>query len=1436
MENKTSDINAGLASGDPHAPVKSELTDERLGHETPETKQDPTPCVIVKEEDAFEEKSGVELPPFGVDIPYPESNQETQGEVLNNAAAVQKVAVASGIVGVNPQMPSQYPPGIVPSNLEGAGASWRAHVSRDERAQQIAVLYNLLKQKYAKNLDSKMKDQFVILAQRVENAWFHKAEGKVCWYIAEKRQTEMSDECTVTIHGMPVQDQYLSKSALIENFSKIKRPVKRSRDESSSSQHTRPVSEQPQLVTTVPMMNPSVVSGHPPATGQYGMQQIPGNSGLYVFQNQVEQQNMYPPRPYRGAHPQENVYHMGVGIPNQYQMPISNPGVPQNTGLHHSTVYSSLPATNTSQQLVGQYMSNGAPVLLRGSSNTAVTQAPQPLGLTSSNNGMNLTSQNLYIPQQRTEQQMIPVQTNRISQMIPVESEKGSEYTQKGLDDILNTSGGQSSQDPEVRKAQIIKQQRWLLFLRHCAKCTLPPGECQYKDTCALAKELWSHLITCKDENCKYPRCHPSRTLLQHHQRCRSSKCPVCAPVKRFVTAQREAIRAKKLAESGLTEQQQQYQLQQMRIRRAQLAERNSIRAQYGSTNDLSNPVIDTERRAQLLSNDNMGTSLTEYFTVEELEKHIAMLTLSEAVNKQPAASKKSSSSALDGMMPLVEEESQCKLCNHNRLLFEPQALYCYCCGIKIKRNQSYYASPPSCDVRATWCHSCHANAGKNLMLDSFTIAKQDLEKKKNDIVSEEPWVQCDICESWVHQICGLFNKGNNDDSRGFICPECLLSALKTGKRKVPDTRPQAMLTAKELPKSRLSDVLEERLNSALQQEKAMRAKERGVDVSQVEDYPELIVRVVNNVEKKVEVTARFAKEFCTNGRADAYLYKQKVIVVFQNIDGVDMCLYCLYVQEYGDNCPAPNNRTVYLSYLDSVKYFRPESVAASGMGVAMRTYIYHEVLIGYLEDVKRRGFCAMYIWACPPLAGDDYIFYCHPGRQKVPRSDRLREWYLTMLRRSEEENTVVYISNMVDTFFDGGKDHRIEQPSVTDLPYLAGDYWPGEAEKYLAQDDPLDPSGNGRTKKKEKRLKVPEGAGLGQVILAKLAEYSDMNKMKADFIVAHLYESCSHCRVYINGANRYYHPDPPQKATLKNENVFDGISLDKPGNSASKPVTMTRFQLCQTCYEREQGKLDMTPLGLPQGIELKDLIEEACPIIPPNIDEDPDMDSEFFDTRQQFLSLCQGNHYQFDTLRRARHSSMMSLYHLHNPAKPAFSASCNICQAEVPPGEGYRCSKCPDFDMCRRCHSNPNVSHPHPLTAPDQKKFDETQMRLSRGEKKRREAQMKMLMQLVVHAATCDNMECQDVNCAKLKNLYRHFKECQVGPNRGCGHCRKILMYINMHSKLCTKSNCPVPHCGKIRAIRRDHAARQEAKRREAYRRMMEKQQQSSSSATGQK
>jgi E1A/CREB-binding protein len=69
----------------------------------------------------------------------------------------------------------------------------------------------------------------------------------------------------------------------------------------------------------------------------------------------------------------------------------------------------------------------------------------------------------------------------------------------------------------------------------------------------------------------------------------------------------------------------------------------------------------------------------------------------------------------------------------------------------------------------------------------------------------------------------------------------------------------------------------------------------------------------------------------------------------------------------------------------------------------------------------------------------------------------------------------------------------------------------------------------------------------------------------------------------------------------------------------------------------------------------------------------------------------------QFDSLRRAKHSSMMVLYHLHNPEAPAFSSTCNFCHVEIEPGTGLRCTVCTDFDMCKNCKAA-GMQHEHPM------------------------------------------------------------------------------------------------------------------------------------------
>lgn len=49
--------------------------------------------------------------------------------------------------------------------------------------------------------------------------------------------------------------------------------------------------------------------------------------------------------------------------------------------------------------------------------------------------------------------------------------------------------------------------------------------------------------------------------------------------------------------------------------------------------------------------------------------------------------------------------------------------------------------------------------------------------------------------------------------------------------------------------------------------------------------------------------------------------------------------------------------------------------------------------------------------------------------------------------------------------------------------------------------------------------------------------------------------------------------------------------------------------------------------------------------------DEDEDISSRILNIRTNFLEFCQKNNYQFNTLRQAKHSTMMIIHQLHKEA-----------------------------------------------------------------------------------------------------------------------------------------------------------------------------------------
>jgi len=88
-------------------------------------------------------------------------------------------------------------------------------------------------------------------------------------------------------------------------------------------------------------------------------------------------------------------------------------------------------------------------------------------------------------------------------------------------------------------------------------------------------------------------------------------------------------------------------------------------------------------------------------------------------------------------------------------------------------------------------------------------------------------------------------------------------------------------------------------------------------------------------------------------------------------------------------------------------------------------------------------------------------------------------------------------------------------------------------------------------------------------------------------------------------------------------------------------------------------------------------------------IQGDPDSQvviSPLVDSRHSFLEMCQFRHYQFDSLRRAQHSSLMILYYLHHPFDPKTRPTCHYCRNPIRHVR-WHCDQCPNWECCQGCY-----------------------------------------------------------------------------------------------------------------------------------------------------
>ncbi|KAG7398575.1 hypothetical protein PHYBOEH_010849 [Phytophthora boehmeriae] len=529
-----------------------------------------------------------------------------------------------------------------------------------------------------------------------------------------------------------------------------------------------------------------------------------------------------------------------------------------------------------------------------------------------------------------------------------------------------------------------------------------------------------------------------------------------------------------------------------------------------------------------------------------------------------------------------------CGICYEKCINFEPPFVLCSgACKQRIKRHAVYYKTP---DGHYHWCSKCFTSLPKMLTLKSmpsstseqesttpatpeYTMPKLCLLKSKFLDELTEPWVQCDLCNGWVHQICALFNACEDDEAEEvmYICPLCRLDDLEVKDKNDDLGMSPTETSVEEFPVKMEKDFIRSH-SPVLKQRTYAKDFTRAlgfdeeieervfdyltrVDVDAVnastttsfvtsqylQSSRSIVVKVASSIKSLCHVSSTVRQHFQSASQEypQTIDYTSKAIFVFQMINGVEVCIFSMYVQEYDKHCQSPSNRNrTYIAYIDSLVYMRP--------------------------------------------------------RHKNPGKERLLQWYVNMARTGKQMGIVFACEDLYAREFE-----HLEATITTQLPpYFDGDYWPTEAERLA-----VSPPKRGRLTKEAYAASV-----CGERFRKRVVD-SVRSARESLFVIA-LQPACVMCQQLI--VNTVYWCAP-------NVEGVDAYYCANCQEAASKDARM-------------EMRTEVPPLKLAEAYSQEEEEVRSCP---------------FLDYRPNMLKNCEEQHYQFDSFRRAKYSTMMLVYQI---------------------------------------------------------------------------------------------------------------------------------------------------------------------------------------------
>jgi len=826
----------------------------------------------------------------------------------------------------------------------------------------------------------------------------------------------------------------------------------------------------------------------------------------------------------------------------------------------------------------------------------------------------------------------------------------------------------------------------------------------------------------------------------------------------------------------------------------------------------------------------------------------------------------------------LVPGADICSLCNSQRRLLRPVSLFCTAaCGKQnIPRNSTFYVDSAGSLNWCEECYSTLGEGEIIRLGNGKQTKKVELKKRTNEEAPEEAWIQCDDCESWVHHCCSLFNGDIKKWDGQFVCPKCVMMQRASGELDDPKTGLKGVSELPKCVMSRaLEKGLDDALGKAYleQASKAGKSiseveKAHGLSVrviSNVETNQPVGDRMLDIFGKKgfpssfpcrskcialfqkiggvdVIIFAMFVHEYDQScpapNRRRVYLSHFDSINLFtprcyQNtVNDALVVEYLRYVKERGFHTahvwscpPAEGDDSLFHCHPPSQEPPRDDLYLKRYMSILKKAKIegiITEAKTFYDEYFANRGMTD-YLGkridpTCLPYFRGDFVaqeldhivsrlssqkeitenyeFLCHKTMSNLAGSlSKTKNSVLVFHLLSRKFVASVDRGDNVSNW--AGQDELMannKRPKIggktspgTIFPPMKADTEESMLKGFVIKEEPLKPPDDG-VGKKDGHDKDDDAISLGTVSVS-------LGPKDSSFDAFGLDDSDKGGKDDLDPLSLDLEPDT--------------LALRGGGGEDSDEKDVFGIQdTLESKHHNKRGFDEIEP-----AIE-RFAAENSYRQIGDTTDPDGPFETDFFESRQHFIDYCQRFNYQFDELRRAKHSTMVLLSNLHN-STPKLVWQCGACYKAVVKGAIYHCTSCDNYDLCNDCFK-PVTSGEWSNKGPSYQHDTNHTFVQDDGGKLKNLGENQHLIDLhcknLEHAALC-NGSCSNSFCPKVKKLIQHLRSCEKNPKEACPICSRAMGIIKIHSRKCTiQGSCSVPCCDGLRDILWKRRKRQDA------------------------